>query len=63
MSEVNADTIDSVAFYFLVLLLVASGISGVLGFVVFVQTQYLVLFTVLFVVFLAMAIGLSFVKR
>ena len=63
MNELNANTIDSVVFTVLVLFLIASGISGILGFVVFLQTQYSALFTVLFVVFLVIAIVVSFVKK
>ncbi|MCL7415073.1 MAG: hypothetical protein M8349_03285 [ANME-2 cluster archaeon] len=63
MSEINVKSIDSVAFAVLVVFLIASGTSGILGFVVFVHTPYLVLFTILLAVFLIMAIVLSFIKK
>jgi hypothetical protein len=63
MREIMKNSIDSVAFTVLVLLLVASGISAILGFVIYVHTQYLVLFTMLLVVFLAIAIGMSFIMK
>ncbi|MBW6518009.1 MAG: hypothetical protein K0A89_05865 [ANME-2 cluster archaeon] len=63
MSEFEKNSIDNVAFTILVMLLVASGISAILGFVMFVHSQYLVLFAVLFIVFLAIAIVLSFLVK
>ncbi|MCL7412537.1 MAG: hypothetical protein M8353_02845 [ANME-2 cluster archaeon] len=63
MSELENNTIDSIAFTVMVMLLLAGGVSAILGLVIFVHSQYMILFTVLVIIFLAIVIGLSFINK
>lgn len=63
MYSFSKEKLNDTVFAMLVMFLIASAISAVLGFVVFVHTQFMALFVAFLIVFLGVAIALSFLTK
>lgn len=60
MENQQPTLINKIAFSMLLLFLIASIFSSILGFVVFAHTQFMSFFIILIVIFIVMAITASF---